>query len=915
MKTKYDYKNLENKWYKCWDENKYFLPSPKYKKKYCITIPPPNVTGSLHMGHAFQCTLIDILIRFYRMNKYSTLWKIGTDHAGIATQILIEKLINKKNKKKNITRNYLIKTALKWKKKYENNIITQLKTLGCSANWETKRFTMDNDFSNAVKKAFIDLYNENLIYKDKKIIHWDIKLKTAISDLEVKYIKEKVKLYYIKYKILEEKNEFIIIATTRPETIFGDTAIAVNKTDKRFFHLKNKFAINPITNEIIPIIFDDSIDISFGTGCVKISPGHDINDFEIGKKHNLKIKNIYTNNIKIKKSEKIPEKYFNLLPYEAKKLIIKDLEQLHLIVKIDEYISNIPIGDRSNSIIEPIIKTQWFIKTKPLAQKVIKIIKEKKIKITPQKWEKIFFSWLYNIKDWCISRQIWWGHRIPVWYDSHNNIYVGNDENEIKKKYNLENIKIKQDEDVLDTWFSSALWPFASLGWPKKTDEFKKFYPTNTLITGFDIIFFWVIRMIMMGIKFTKNIPFKEIYIHGLIRDQDGTKMSKTKGNVIDPIDLIKGITYNDLIKKRTSNLIKNDDKEKIIIKTKKIFPKGISSYGVDALRLTFCSLATDNMAIKLDLKKIENYKNFCNKLWNASIFVDLITKNNKYNTNQDSHICNKWIISIWEKNKKDIITAIKKRHFSLLIKILYEFIWNEFCNWYIEFSKELIKTNTNETKNTIKNILIDIIKCLHPITPYITEEIWEKINKNSTKHLIVENYPKYNKKLLNKKSEKTITFIKSIILSLRKIKSEFNIEKETKLSIKIYNISELKKNIIDKNIILIKNMSKMKNIDFIFNSKNIILKDNYIDKIENIKIYININDNKKISEKLITIKNNIVFLEKNIKILEKLFNNKMFKKNAPKNIIKKNEQKLNHLIKLNKKLITDICIIKQIIL
>lgn len=808
MKNTFEEKKISKDWYKDWENKKYFVPNYKKEKKYCITIPPPNITGSLHMGHAFQCTLMDILIRYHKMNNFCTLWKMGTDHAGIATQILIEQKI-KENK--NIDKT---KYTEKWKKKSNTRIKKQLKKLGCLLNWQTSRFTLDNHFSYAVKTAFIRLYEEKLIYKTNKLVNWDTKLKTAISDLEVVHEELESDIFYIKYKIYNKK-ENIIIATTRPETMFADVAIAINPKDKRYTEIKNNIAIIPIINKKIPIIEDESVDIKYGSGCLKITPGHDFNDFEISKKHKLPIINILNKDGTT--NDKVPEEYQNLTINEARKKIKETLLELNLIEKIDKIKNKIPKADRSNSIIEPLITEQWYIKTKPLAELVYKEIKENKIKILPIKWKKIFFNWLENIKDWCISRQIWWGHRIPIWYDDKKNEYTGYNEKHIIKKYNIDaTTKLIQDKNVLDTWFSSALWPFASLGWPNNKIEYKHMYPTSTLVTGFDIIFFWAIKMMMFGLKLTKIMPFKEIYIHGLIRDNLGNKMSKTKGNVLDPLDIINGITKENLIKKQTSNLMNNSLTEKIKTYTQNQFPNGIEAFGTDALRLTFCSISTENISIKLDLEKVKTYKSFCTKLWNAAIFIQN-TSFKQTKSKKIYHVHNKYINIMWQKTKKEVKNYIKKRKFHLLIETIYNFFWSNFCSWHIECSKILLQDHRYK-KETINNILIifkDLLKVLHPLAPYITEEIWKCLNEKS--NLITENYPKikhnFNLNIINYTEN-----IKKICSKIRSLKTQNN-KKILIISIKHINNNNLK--LLEKNKNIIEKITKLKKIILTFKEEN----------------------------------------------------------------------------------------------
>lgn len=742
--------------------------SPKYTKcnKYCITIPPPNITGDLHMGHAFQCTLMDILIRYYRMIDYSVLWKMGIDHAGIATQLLLEK----KFPDKNISS--LLKFSYKWKKRSFNRIKSQLSKLNCSLYFKTSRFTLDNHFSYAVKKAFIDLYNDNLIYKSKKLVNWDTKIRSAISDLEIIYSEEFSKLYYIKYKIFGENN-YVVISTSRPETIFADVAVALNTSDNKVSSLKNKFLEIPIVGRLIPIIFDKSIDINFGSGCLKVTPAHDFFDFELSIRHNLPVINIFNENGTL--NSNVPFDYVGMTVDDARNKVVKDLMGLGLICDVIDYKTKIPRADRSNSVVEPFLTDQWYVKTKPLIEPVLDFIVSGKIKIIPSRWKKNFLDWGNNIKDWCISRQIWWGHRLPVWYDLNSNIYVDYNEDVIRKKFFLsKELLLKQDNNVLDTWFSSALWPFASLGWPSKKKEYVNFYPTNTLVTGFDIIFFWVIRMLMFGIKFTGKIPFNEVYIHGLIRDNVGNKMSKTRGNVIDPIDIIDGISYKDLIDKRTKNLINIKHKETIILNTKKQFPSGIEAFGVDALRLTFASMATDNMFLNLDFKKLDKYKKFCTKILNASKFIS--SKSNLFGKsfykNCLNNIWNIWIYSMWQKTKKNLHFCIKSRNFTKLISFIYNFFWINFCDWYIEAVKFIFKNLKHSviTFNLIYTIFSEILLAIYPIVPNLVTNISNNIS--IFKLSFNSNYPVCDYKMFNLKADVNIKILKDICLRIRHIKT-----------------------------------------------------------------------------------------------------------------------------------------------
>lgn len=894
MNKTYNSEQVEKFWHENWNNNT-VIKKNNNKKPYCIMLPPPNITGDLHMGHAFQSTIIDILIRYKTMNKRNTFWQAGKDHAGIATQIIVENNLLKKNINKNeIKRKKFIKLIWQWKKTSSSNITKQLQTLGCFIDWNKECFTMDKKNSYAVQTAFIKLYKENLIYKGKKLVNWDPILKTAISDLEVISTKEQSFLWYIKYK-LYDSNDFLIISTTRPETIFGDTAIAVNPKDSRYKHLFNKKVMVPIINRIIPIIYDDYVDINFGTGCVKITPSHDFNDYKIGKKHFLKFINIFTNEAKINING--PKQYLNLDRFEARNKILNELDKLNLISKKEPCIINIPRGDRTNTIIEPLITDQWFIKMKSLTELASLVVKNNSIKFIPSQWKKTYFNWINNIEDWCISRQLWWGHKIPAWYNE-KNIYIGYNKKHIEINYKIYNKKLIQDNDVLDTWFSSALWPFATLGWPYKNKKYYTFFPTNILITGFDIIFFWVARMIIFSLKFTKKIPFKKIYIHGLIKYIDGQKMSKSKGNVIDPIDIIKGINLDHLLKKRSENLLNQNIKTKIINSTIKEFPNGINQHGTDSLRFYFCSIANSKRYIKFDINLIKKYKNFCNKLWNATIFIKKnidITNNKKIININNVNSFDIWILSIWQIAKKNIIKNIKQYKFDILSNTLYEFIWYQFCDWYLEFIKSIIKNYNDEQINNTKDILLHIYKeiiiTIHPIMPYISEEIWNNINSKNI-NLINNNYVFHNINYENKKIENEIKIIKNFITYIRNFRGEININKIKILDIYIKQNNYKNYNIIKKYTYTI---NIIENIKFIKKNMN---KNEYILLINNkIEMYVLIKN-------ILNIKNEIVHIKKNLtkynikhdQITNKLKNTTFIKK-APKNII---NLEINKLKKIN---------------
>ena len=728
MDKRYNPTEVEEKWVEIWSNE--VVSNKSSKESFSQVIPPPNVTGTLHMGHSFQYAIMDFYTRYNHMSGKKAHWQVGTDHAGIATQMVVENNLSKKNiDRKDLGREKFLQEVWKWKDFSEDKIQSQIKRLGSTVDWNKYRFTLDDKFSKAVNKAFVDLYRNKKIYRGYRLVNWDPSLKTAVSDLEVVRQEKKGTIWYIKYPI-DSSDKFITVATTRPETLFGDMAIAVNPNDERYKDLIGKYALLPFVERKLPIIGDDYVDMEFGTGCLKITPAHDFNDYEIGKKYCLHEKD---NKVYISKNindfepinifnqdawtnNNVPKLFENLDRFKVRKLVIKELTELKLLEKEEEYDVSIPRGERSNIVIEPRLSHQWYVKTSEMAEKANMQVKKGNIKFHPNNWIKTYFNWMDNIEDWCISRQIWWGHRIPAWYDDNGNIYVGENEQDVRNYYKLDAIDLKQDEDVLDTWFSSSLWPFGSLGWPEKTDDFKSFFPTSLLVTGFDIIFFWVARMIMMSIEFTGKIPFKDVYVTGLIRDENGQKMSKSKGNIIDPIDLIYGISIEDLVEKRTSNLMQEGIAEKIERKTRKQFPSGIESYGTDALRMTFYSLATHTKDISFEFGRLKGFRNFCTKMWNAARFIDgYPNEKDKFKAENDH---DKWIYDEFSKAKKQINKNISDYRLDFAVNEIYEFFWNKFCDVYIEQCKK-----SGETSN-LRPLLKEILQLVHPFAPFITEEI-----------------------------------------------------------------------------------------------------------------------------------------------------------------------------------------------
>jgi len=827
MDKTYSPQLIESKIYKTWEEKGYFIPANQ-GEAYCIMIPPPNVTGTLHMGHAFQDTIMDTLTRYHRMQGKKTLWQVGTDHAGIATQMVVERQLEKDGfSRLEMGRENFTHKVWQWKRDSGNTISNQLRRMGASVDWTRERFTMDENLSEAVTEVFVQLFAEGLIYRGKRLVNWDPVLLTALSDLEVNPTEELGKLWHLKYPIANS-DKSMVVATTRPETMLGDTAVAVNPKDHRYQELIGKEIELPLCSRNIPIIADDYVDKEFGSGCVKITPGHDFNDFQLSKRHKLDVINIFTKDAKL--NTNVPKEFVGLDRFKAREIIIQKIESLGLLDQIEDYNLIIPRGDRSGAILEPYLTDQWFVNIEPLAQPAIDAVKNGDLKFVPENWSKTYFDWMNNIQDWCISRQLWWGHRIPAWYDLDENVYVAKSEEEVRSKYQLgPNIKLKQDDDVLDTWFSSALWPFSTLGWPGKTNDLKTFYPTTVLVTGFDIIFFWVARMIMMGLKFIGTIPFQEVYIHGLVRDKDGQKMSKSKGNILDPIDLIDGIDLNSLIKKRTEGLMQPQQAPFITEDTKKEFPSGIPEFGTDALRFTFASLATTGRDVRFDLKRIEGYRNFCNKLWNAARFIIMNTEGVKLLAKKPNPT-NMSLADIWIQGKlHSVIKSVEKNitnyRIDLIAHSLYDFVWNDYCNWYLELSKSILKdddqANLEQKHATQLNLLYTLdatLKCLHPIIPFITEELWQMINTGQKKSsIMVENYPNSNDFIIDQPVLDQMDWLIAFVISVRQIRSEMNISPKTKISVLLQNASNEDLDLVKESKIYITNLAgiaEIKSVD-----------------------------------------------------------------------------------------------------
>jgi valyl-tRNA synthetase len=782
MDKSYQPKDIEKRIYARWEANGWFAPDGD-GERYCIMIPPPNVTGTLHMGHAFQDTIMDALTRYHRMKGGRVLWQPGTDHAGIATQMVVERILNGEGKtKRDLGREAFVERVWQWKDESGGKISEQLRRMGASVDWSRERFTMDEGLSAAVSEVFVRLYDEGLIYRGKRLVNWDPVLHTALSDLEVLSDDEAAHLHHFRYP-LASGDGHLTVATTRPETMLGDTAVAVHPEDPRYQKLVGQFIDLPIAGRRIPIIADDYVDPEFGTGCVKITPAHDFNDYDIGKRHDLPLINVLTDDAAM--NDACPAEYRGLDRFAARKAIVAEFERLGLLEKIEDYTTKIPRGDRSGAVVEPYLTDQWYVDIKPLAEPAIKAVEDGDIRFVPDNWSKTYFEWMRNIQDWCISRQLWWGHRIPAWYDADGNVYVGRDEAEARAKGGIGgDVELRQDDDVLDTWFSSGLWPFSTLGWPEKTDALDDFYPGSVLVTGFDIIFFWVARMIMLGIKFMGDVPFREVYIHGLIRDQDGQKMSKSKGNVLDPLDLIDGVDLDTLLLKRTTGLMQDHLKPKIEKATRRQFPEGIDAFGADALRFTFAALATTGRDIRFDLGRIEGYKNFCNKLWNASRYVLMNTATLDDGPLEHS-AADAWILSRLDATTRDVHQHFENYRLDLAAQALYEFTWHEFCDWYLELSKPVLQSDDysdaakRATRRTLIETLEALLRLLHPIMPFITEEIWQDVAPIACiegETIMRQPFPVAAVQDVNEDAVADIEWVRRFILGVRQIRGEMDI-------------------------------------------------------------------------------------------------------------------------------------------
>lgn len=840
LENAYNPAEVEAGMYQGWEDSGYFKPSFDKDESFSIALPPPNVTGSLHMGHGFNNAIMDALTRYHRMDGDNTLWQPGTDHAGIATQMVVERRLEAQGiKRRDMKREDFIDKVWEWKEESGDNITRQIRRLGSSVDWSRERFTMDDGLSNAVKEVFVRLFDDGLIYRGKRLVNWDPKFQTALSDLEVENHDEKGSLWHFRYHFTDKDlttqdgKNYLVVATTRPETLLGDTAVAVNPSDERYSHLVGKTITLPITGRVVPIVADDYVEKDFGTGCVKITPAHDFNDYELGRRHSLPLINILDERANILPDmevyadlqvrepalEPTPAEYAGLERFAARKFLVEQAGEQGWLEDIEDYALKAPRAERGGTIVEPWLTDQWYVAVKELAGPAIDAVEDGSIEFVPAQYKNMYMAWMNNLQDWCISRQLWWGHRIPAWYDdATGEIYVARDEAEVRTKYNLSaDVKLRQDDDVLDTWFSSGLWTFSTLDWadvnadPRVMDTF---HPTSVLVTGFDIIFFWVARMIMMTLHFVKNedgtpqVPFKTVYVHGLVRDGNGQKMSKSKGNVLDPIDLIDGIDLEALVEKRTSNMMNPKDAAKIEKQTRKEFPEGIPAFGTDALRFTFTSLASTGRDINFDLKRVEGYRNFCNKIWNASRFVLMNCVDSEGSAKPIDQAANpdvwelpeKWIMSRLNSTVADIHQHFAQYRLDMVSQDIYEFIWNEYCDWYVELAKASLNDDSvsDERKAQIRYVLLHVLETAlrfsHPIMPYLTEQIWQTVapllNRKNTESIVIADYPKTDAAQISEQVEADMAWLQELIASVRNIRGEMKLGNAVRLPVLLQNIS-----------------------------------------------------------------------------------------------------------------------------
>lgn len=931
---------VEKRWYDEWEKRGYFAPSGK-GEAFSIVIPPPNVTGSLHMGHALQYAIMDALTRHQRMKGRDTLWQVGTDHAGIATQMVVERKLASQNEpgRTSLGREKFIDKIWHWKEESGDTITRQMRRLGNSVDWESERFTMDRGFYRSVQQVFIRLYDEKLIYRGKRLVNWDPKLHTAISDLEVENREVVGKMWHIRYPlsngiITTTGKRYIVVATTRPETLLGDTGVAVNPADTRYHGLIGSSVELPLVNRSIPIVGDDYAQMEKGSGCVKITPAHDFNDYEVGRRHQLPMFNILTKNADIRQTAEclnsdgsenlqlngfIPENYRGLERFAARRAIVEELTAKGLLESVEDNNMTVPYGDRGGVVIEPMLTNQWYVDAKKLAVPAISAVEDGRIKFIPDQYQNMYFAWMRNIQDWCISRQLWWGHRIPAWYDEQGNVFVGASEQQVRNKYQLDQRTLQQDPDVLDTWFSSALWSFATLGWPDSNERLLKFHPTSVLVTGFDIIFFWVARMVMMSMHLLKDaqgepqVPFKTVYVHGLIRDEQGKKMSKSKGNVIDPLDMIDGIDLETLQTKRTANMMQPQLAERIAKRTAKQFPKGIEAHGADALRFTLCALASTGRDINWDMKRLEGYRNFCNKLWNAARYVLLNTEGQNCaqdNGDYELSLADRWIESRLQRAVSDVENALQNYRFDLAAQALYEFIWNEYCDWYLELSKPVLwdeqasEPRKTGTRRTLVRVLETTLRLAHPLLPFISEEIWQNIAPMAGVHgdtIMLQPYPRCDKSLIDAPAELDIEWLKKVTVAIRSLRAEMNISPAKLLPVILTKGSQDDRDQLQESQQLLCKLAHLESIDWLHEGEEIPLSMTTL--TGDLEILVPLAGHINISDELDRLDREIAKLDIECNRLDAKLNNPAFVDKAPADVVVKERKKLRERDGANRQL------------
>ncbi|UDG81035.1 Valine--tRNA ligase [Candidatus Hartigia pinicola] len=941
LEKSYNPAKIEELLYSYWEKSGYFKPhGDTSHDSFCIVMPPPNITGNLHMGHAFQHTIMDIMIRYKRMQGKNTLWQTGTDHAGIATQMLVERKIASEESKTrdDYGRDLFFDKILQWTEEARETISRQIRRLGNSVDWDRECFTMDERLSKSVTEAFLRLYKDNLIYRGKRLVNWDVKLHTAISDLEVENREIKGSMWYLCYRLADgektvEGRDHLVVATTRPETMLGDTAVAVHPKDLRYNNLIGKKIVVPLVNRYIPIIGDEYVDITKGTGCVKITPAHDFNDYEIAKRHKLPIINVLDLNGHIlRKAEvfdtkgnpskiyttKLPEVYHGMERFSARKIIVKTFKQLGLLVEVKPYVLTVPYGDRSGGIIEPMLTNQWYLRTKILSENAIKAVEDESIKFVPSQYKNMYYSWMRNIQDWCISRQLWWGHRIPAWYDDQGNIYVGRDEDDVRCENHLnDDIILRQDDDVLDTWFSSSLWTFSTQGWPDNTEELKIFHPTDVLLSGFDIIFFWIARMVMLTMYFIKDqngvpqVPFKTVYVTGLICDEEGQKMSKSKGNVIDPLDMIDGISLKDLLQKRTENMMQQQLAEKIVRRTKKEYPEGIKAHGTDALRFTLTALASTSRNINWNMKRLSGYRHFCNKLWHASRFVLMHTENKDCGQNSGKisfSLADRWILTQLNQTVKAYREALDTYRYDIASGIIYDFIWNQFCDWYLELVKPVIYKGSETQLRAIRFTLIEVLESLlrlaHPIIPFITESIWQRVKVLkgiNADTIMLQPFPTFDSAIIDELALSDMSWIKEVIIAIRNLRTESNIAPGQLIDVKLRSTSKNVKRCVSENQNLIQSMARLESITILTNTETAPISVSKL--VHDCEVLIPIAGRVNKENELARLNKNLQRISKEIASIEDKLLNERFINCAPIDVVKKKRKNLAEKITAKSKL------------